>query len=106
MFDKTILAKADTNPPPLRRCVTLTASSNQQNIIFPAKLSVEQTSSEIAADYKSKLLNVNSLIDITGGFGVDVFYFAKQINKVIYVEKQTSNQGSLTSSYKQNIHKV
>jgi len=59
-----------------------------KNIIFPAKLSVEQTSSEIAADYKSKLLNINTLIDITGGFGVDVFYFAKQINKVIYVEKQ------------------
>ena len=25
-------------------------------------------------------------------------------DRVIYVEQQTSNQGSLTSSYKQNIH--
>ncbi|MFY7810245.1 MAG: THUMP-like domain-containing protein [Flavobacterium sp.] len=61
---------------------------NTQNILFPSKLSIEQTSSEITANYKSKLLNINSLVDITGGFGIDAFYFSKKIEKVFYVEKQ------------------
>jgi 16S rRNA G966 N2-methylase RsmD len=59
-----------------------------KNIIFPSKLSLEQTSSEITAKYKSKILNIKSLIDVTGGFGIDAFYFSKNIEKVIYVEKQ------------------
>src|SRR5690606_2853769 len=39
-----------------------------ENIIYPSKLSVEQTSSEIAAKYKSSLVSGSNLIDLTGGF--------------------------------------
>ena len=42
-----------------------------KNIYYPPKLSIEQTSSEITADYKSKFISGNAIIDITGGFGVD-----------------------------------
>ena len=56
------------------------------NIIFPSKISVEQTSSETAAEYKSGLVRGNSLIDMTGGFGVDDFYFAKDIERVTHCE--------------------
>lgn len=70
------------------------------NIIFPSKLSVEQTSSEITANYKSKLLKINSLIDITGGFGIDAFYFSKNIKKVIYVEKQEELSKIVQHNYK------
>ncbi|RYD77630.1 MAG: hypothetical protein EOP55_08885, partial [Sphingobacteriales bacterium] len=55
-------------------------------IYYPPALSIEQTSSEITANYKSKLASGNSLIDITGGFGVDAFYFSKLINVVTHCE--------------------
>lgn len=53
---------------------------------FPDKISIEQTSSETTAKYKSKLISGEKLIDITGGFGVDSFYFSKQVSKVIHCE--------------------
>lgn len=58
-----------------------------QNIIYPSKLSMEQCSSEQAAIYKSKLVNAESMADLTGGLGVDTYYFSKKINEVIYVEQ-------------------
>lgn len=59
---------------------------NAENIIFPSKISVEQTSSEKTAFYKSKLISGEKIIDLTGGFGVDAFYFSKQFSKVIHCE--------------------
>lgn len=55
-------------------------------IIYPSKISVEQTSSEKTALYKSNLVSGESLIDLTGGFGVDDYYFSKQINNVVHCE--------------------
>ncbi len=55
-------------------------------IYFPSKLNIEQCSSEIAAEYKSKLAEGETLIDLTGGFGVDSFYFAKRISTVYHCE--------------------
>jgi hypothetical protein len=57
-----------------------------KNIIFPAKLSIEQTSSEITAQYKASLISGDSIIDLTGGFGVDDFYFAKYFKEVVHCE--------------------
>jgi hypothetical protein len=57
-----------------------------KNIIYPSKISVEQTSSEKTAYYKSELVSGESLIDLTGGFGVDDFYFAKKIKNVTHCE--------------------
>lgn len=57
-----------------------------KNIYFPNKLNIEQTSSEITAEYKSNLVSGNSLIDITGGFGIDAYYFSQKVNKVTHCE--------------------
>lgn len=57
-----------------------------ENIIYPARISVEQTSSEPTAAYKAGLVSGESLIDLTGGFGIDDFYFAKSIDKVTHCE--------------------
>ena len=57
-----------------------------KNIIFPAKISIEQTSSETTAAYKASLIYGESLIDLTGGFGIDTFYFAKQFKQVFHCE--------------------
>lgn len=56
------------------------------NIYYPNKLNIEQTSSEITAKYKAKLVSGNSLIDITGGFGVDAYFFSKKVKNVIHCE--------------------
>lgn len=60
---------------------------NTEGIIFPPKISVEQSSSEHTALYKSKLLKGNTLIDLTGGFGVDTFFFSRVAEHVIHCEQ-------------------
>lgn len=57
-----------------------------QNLLYPNPISIEQTSSEKTAQYKSEIVNGKSLIDLTGGFGVDTFYFAKKIDTVVHCE--------------------
>lgn len=57
-----------------------------QKIIFPPLINLAQTSSEITANYKSKLLQGESIIDLTGGFGVDAYYLAKKFKKVFHLE--------------------
>ena len=57
-----------------------------ENIIYPSKISIEQTSSEVTAEYKMNIVSGENLIDLTGGFGVDCFYFSKKINQVIYCD--------------------
>lgn len=57
-----------------------------KNIYYPKSLHIEQSSSEQTANYKLDLVRGNSLIDITGGFGVDSFYFSKKMNSVVYCE--------------------
>lgn len=59
---------------------------NTQDIYYPPLLSIEQTSSEITAKYKSKLAKGNTLIDITGGFGIDSYYFSKNVKAVTHCE--------------------
>jgi hypothetical protein len=49
---------------------------NAKEIIYPSKVSIEQTSSEKTALYKSTIVG-STLIDLTGGFGVDDYYFSK-----------------------------
>ena len=57
-----------------------------QKIIYPNKLSIEQTSSEKTASYKARIVSGENLIDLTGGFGVDDYYFAKKIKTVVHCE--------------------
>ena len=57
-------------------------------LLYPRHLSLEQCSSEMTARYKSSLLKGGSLIDLTGGFGIDCAFLAPNFKKVIYVEKQ------------------
>jgi hypothetical protein len=59
---------------------------NTENIIYPSKISVEQTSSEKTAAYKATLVSGDSLIDLSGGFGVDDLYFSKRIKQVVHCE--------------------
>lgn len=57
-----------------------------EGIIYPPKLNLEQTSSEITAIYKASLISGKTLADITGGFGVDAFFFSEKFEKVFHFE--------------------
>lgn len=57
-----------------------------KNIVYPTKLSIEQTSSEETASYKAEIVSGKNLIDLTGGFGVDSFYFSKKMESVVHCE--------------------
>lgn len=70
-----------------------------KNIYFPNKLNIEQTSSEVTAKYKANLVAGKNLIDLTGGFGVDAYYFSKQINNVSHCEINTKLSEIVTHNY-------
>ncbi|UKT65807.1 class I SAM-dependent methyltransferase [Pedobacter mucosus] len=72
---------------------------NTPNIYYPPPLSIEQTSSEKTAKYKAKLVKGDSLIDLTGGFGVDSFYFAKETAEVIHCEINAELSAIVTYNY-------
>jgi len=70
-----------------------------KDIYYPNKLSIEQTSSETTAEYKSNLIQGNTLIDLTGGFGVDSYYFSKRFNKVIHCEMDSELSKIASSNF-------
>jgi 16S rRNA G966 N2-methylase RsmD len=57
-------------------------------VVFPPRISMEQCSSELTAIFKSSLVKGDSLVDLTGGFGVDDWAFAQQFKEVVYLEQQ------------------
>ena len=54
------------------------------NLIYPVSVSIEQCSSEKTDVYKSKLVQGESLVDLSGGFGVDAFFISKSFYKTSY----------------------
>lgn len=65
------------------------------NIIYPPHLNMEQCSSQTTAEYKrhliEKILGENArhmtLIDLTGGWGVDFSFLAHAFGKAVYLER-------------------
>jgi 16S rRNA G966 N2-methylase RsmD len=71
------------------------------NIIYPSKISVEQTSSEITALHKAGIVSGENLIDLTGGFGIDDYYFSKRINNIVHCEINTELSKIVQHNFKQ-----
>ena len=63
-------------------------------LIFPLKLSAEQCSSSLTGQYKAELaekiagVSEWKLADLTGGLGVDSWFFSKKASQVLYCEMQ------------------
>lgn len=70
------------------------------DVLYPAQLSLEQSSSEPTAQYKATLCQGNTLIDLTGGFGVDCSFMSENFKKVIYVERQNTLCELATHNFK------
>lgn len=71
------------------------------NIIYPSKISVEQTSSEKTAAYKAFIVSGENLIDLTGGFGIDDYYFSKKVKNVVHCEINTELSDIVQHNFKQ-----
>lgn len=61
--------------------------ASRDDIIYGPQLSMEQCSSQVTALYKAALVTGNSIVDLTGGLGVDFSYMAAG-RKGTYVERQ------------------
>jgi len=64
-----------------------------EGILYPPHLSMEQCSSEQTARYKAQLARSitcshRTLVDLTGGLGVDFAFMAPTFERTIYVERQ------------------
>lgn len=52
-------------------------------------LSLEQSSSEITAKFKASLVQGESILDLTGGMGIDLSYLSKGFEKAFYAEQNS-----------------
>ena len=62
--------------------------AENEDLLFPVHLSIEQCSSEAAARYKAGLLKGQTFADLTGGLGVDTYYISQHFQQTDYVERQ------------------
>lgn len=57
------------------------------HILFPQKISLEQSSSQQTAEYKKSIITPGEvLVDLTGGFGVDFYFLSSHFRESYYVE--------------------
>ncbi len=79
-------------------------------VYYPPSLNLEQTSSEKTAKYKACLISGETIIDCTGGFGIDCVAFSKTVKKVIHCELNTTLQSIAAHNFKAlkatNIHSI
>jgi predicted RNA methylase len=80
--------------------VKLPTFYNAENILYPSKTSLEQTSSEKTASYKAGLIQGESLIDLTGGFGVDVVFFSEKFTNILHCEKDVELSDIARNNFK------
>lgn len=60
----------------------------QETLIYPSRISAEQCSSEYTARYKQNLVPEHVILcDLTGGLGIDSFYFSAKVQEVLYLER-------------------
>ena len=61
--------------------------SEIDGLVYPPHLSMEQCSSERTAAYKATLVQGDSFTDLTGGFGVDFAFIARNFKQATMVER-------------------
>ena len=62
--------------------------AENEDLLFPVHLSIEQCSSEATAKYKAEQLEGQSFADLTGGLGIDTYYISQHFQQTDYVERQ------------------
>lgn len=54
---------------------------------YPVRLSCEQCSSELTAQYKASLVSGEKMVDLTAGYGVDTYFLSEHFMQAYYVEQ-------------------
>ena len=62
---------------------------NQENIIFPPNLNLEQASSQDTADFKKQFFKGKKFIDLTCGFGIDAYFLSQNFEEITLIEQNT-----------------
>ncbi len=58
----------------------------RERLIFPPKENLEQASSQESAEFKASIYLGDTLLDLTGGTGIDAYYLANNFKNCMYVE--------------------
>ncbi|MGN1256690.1 MAG: hypothetical protein ACI4UA_05955 [Bacteroidaceae bacterium] len=78
-----------------KACTKLPRWADTDDIIFPPRINMEQCSSQATAEYKRNLIlrllpeHRSSMVDLTGGFGVDFSFLSPLFDKAVYVERDS-----------------
>ena len=76
-------------------------------LIFSSMLAAEQCSSDVTANYKSKIAPGKKMVDLTGGLGVDILAFSKTFDKCIHLERNKETQQAAAHNFKiMNAHTI
>ena len=62
---------------------------NQENIIFPPNLNLEQASSQDTADFKKQFFKGRKFMDLTCGFGIDAYFLSQNFEEITLIEQNT-----------------
>ena len=57
-----------------------------ENFIYPSARAFSQASSEKTGRYKAKILTAKKVLDLSGGMGMDSYFFAQHAEEVTYVD--------------------
>ena len=60
---------------------------NQNDIIFPPNLNLEQASSQNTAEFKAQFFKGKKFIDLTCGFGIDAYFLSQNFKETTLVEQ-------------------
>ncbi|BEG99930.1 THUMP-like domain-containing protein [Bacteroides sedimenti] len=72
---------------------------NKDGLLYPRHLSLEQCSSEATAKYKASLVKGDTMVDLTGGFGIDCAFLSANFRQAVYVERQQELCEIATSNF-------
>lgn len=70
------------------------------NFIYPSPRALSQASSEKTGLYKSEILKAKEVLDLSGGMGMDSYFFAKHAEQVTYVDMNQELVETALSNFK------
>lgn len=76
--------------------------SENREILAHQSINLEQSSSQITAEFKATFLNGENALDLTGGLGVDSYFFSKKFKNFIHNEPDKK----LSETVKYNFEKL
>lgn len=62
---------------------------NQDNVIFPPNLNLEQSSSQDTAEFKAQFFKGKKFLDLTCGFGIDAYFLSQNFEEITLIEQNT-----------------